>query len=138
MDEAGEDGKLLASTLSFPEVQATQSTLGRGKRRRGASLSHEASCIFFYLSTKSHKRWPVSRLQTAPDMGNRSQEAPHSQQKENSIYLPHLILQTRYIYSSLTLKTLTVKKDCTVFTTTDPYSLETLENKCHSPTGQIL
>lgn len=32
MDEAGEDGKFLASTLSFPEVQATQSTLGRGKK----------------------------------------------------------------------------------------------------------
>lgn len=31
-----------------------------------------------------------------------------------------------------------MKKDCTVFITTDPYSLETLENKCHSPIGQIL
>lgn len=30
MDEAGKDGKLLASTLSFPEVQATQFTLGKG------------------------------------------------------------------------------------------------------------
>lgn len=39
-----------------------------GRRRGGASLSREASCIFLYLSTKSHKRWPVSRLRTAPDM----------------------------------------------------------------------
>lgn len=31
-----------------------------------------------------------------------------------------------------------MKKDCTVFITTDPYSLETLENKCHSPIGQLL
>lgn len=62
----GEDGRLLASTLSFPEVQATQSTLGAGEGE-GASLFREASCIFLYLSTKSHKRWTVSRLHTAPD-----------------------------------------------------------------------
>lgn len=30
----------------------------------GGSLSHEVSCIFLYLSTKSHYRWPISRLQT--------------------------------------------------------------------------
>lgn len=39
---------------------------GRG-RGEGASLFREASCIFLYLSTKSHKRWTVSRLHTAPD-----------------------------------------------------------------------
>lgn len=42
-----------------------------------------------------------------------------------------------YIFFSY-IKDITVKKDCTVFITTDPYSLETLENKRHSPIGQIL
>lgn len=99
MDEAGEDGKLLASTLSFPEVQATQSTLGRERRRRGASLSREASCIFLYLSTKSHKRWPVARLQTFhkkhPIVNKRGKASTYHINTANQIY----------IYSSLTLKT---------------------------------
>lgn len=77
------DGRLLASTLSFPEVQATQSTVGVGEGE-GASLLGEASCIFLYLSTKSHKRWTVSRLHTAPDMGSRSREAPLINERETA------------------------------------------------------
>lgn len=62
-----------------------------------------------------------------------------NQMKNEKQHLPiTLILQTRYIYFFFYIKDITVKKDCTVFITTDPYSLETLENKCHSPIGQIL
>lgn len=81
---------------------------------------------------------PGSGLRAAPDALHRSREAPHSQQSENERLAITLILQTRYIYFFSDITDITVKKDCTVFITTDPYSLETLENKRHSPQGQIL
>lgn len=52
--------------------------------KKEASLLREARCIFLYLSTKSHKRWTVSRLHTAPDMWSRSQEAPLVNKRETA------------------------------------------------------
>lgn len=70
-------------------------------------------------------------------MLNRSQKHPivNKMKKTASIYHINTANQIYIIFSYI--KDITVKKDCTVFITTDPYSLKTLENKCHSPIGQI-
>lgn len=103
----------------------------------GRWLSHKVSCIFLYLSTKSHKRWPVLQAPTLLICKTGHKKHPVvNKRKTASTYHINTANQI-YIFFSY-IKDITVKKDCTVFLTTDPYSLETLENKRHSPIGQIL
>jgi hypothetical protein len=80
-------------------------------------LPFEVSCILLFLSTKSRKQWPIPRLQATPGMRDRSQH------KENSVIYHINTANQIYIFLSY-INDITVKKDCTVFTTTDPYSLK--------------
>lgn len=131
-----EDGRLLASALSFRRYRLHSPHWGWGGRRGHRWYVKPVA----YSSTKALKatRGGLSPGSTQLLICEAGHKKRPSSTKGKQHLPTTLILQTRYIYSSLTLKTLTVKKDCTVFITTDPYSLETLENKCHSPTGQIL
>lgn len=108
---------------------------GYAEGRRAAVAS--VDCILLDLSAESHKRrFRPQAPDTLDRLDDHMKHPRVNKMKTASTYHINTANQV-YIFFSY-IKDITVKKDCTVFITTDPYSLETLENKCHSPTGQIL
>lgn len=104
-----EDGRLLASTLSFPEVQATQSTLGVGGKEGHRCYVKPGA----YSCTKALKAQEVDCLQ-APHSSQhvkQSREAPLVNKRETaSTYHINTANQIHIFFSYI--KDITVKKDC--------------------------